>query len=245
MKKSVAILVLLALFVNLKAEEIMVLAAASLKFVLEDVKKEFLANRSGDSIEVSYIASGKAYNQIINGAPAHLFVSADTSYPQKLYDDKGAPNAPINYVKGKLVLVTMNKNLPLDSIDSLKDKNITHIALPNPKLAPYGVAAKEAMDSAKIYDTIKDKIVLGESIGQAYNYVKSGSSEVGFNALSMVIKDDAVKYIVIDEKTYNPILQAMVITNHGKDSKLAKDFSEFILSPKAQEIFASYGYDKP
>lgn len=245
MKKSVAVLLLLALFVNLKAEDIMVLAAASLKYVLEDIKTEFLQNRPNDKIDTSYIASGKAYNQIVNGAPAHLFIAADTSYPEKLYDTKGTSDKPTNYVKGKLVLFTINKNLKLDSLDILKDKDIRNIAIPNPKLAPYGVAAQQALESANLWKTIESKIVLGESIGQATQYVKSGSSEVGFTALSMVIKDKEANYFTIDPKTYKPILQAMVITDYGKDSKLAKEFKEFIMSKKAQDIFATYGYDKP
>lgn len=247
MKKG--LIILFVLFVNLNAEEIMVLAAASLKYVLEDIKSEFLQDRKNDKIEVSYIASGKAYNQIKNGAPAHFFIAADVSYPQKVYDDKFAGSEVVNYVKGKLVLFTTNetlkKGVKLDSINDLLDSNTKHIALPNPKLAPYGVAGEEALQNLKLYDKLKDKIVLGESIGQATSYVKSGSSEVGFTALSMVIKDKDVKYVVIDDKAYSPILQAMVITKHGKDSKLAKDFRDYILSPKAQAIFANYGYDKP
>ncbi|RAX52257.1 molybdate ABC transporter substrate-binding protein [Helicobacter sp. 16-1353] len=245
MKKSVAVLLLLALFVNLKAEDIMVLAAASLKYVLEDIKTEFLKTRPGDKIDTSYIASGKAYNQIINGAPAQLFIAADTSYPERLYKDNGAAEAPVNYVKGKLVLFSIDKNLKIDSLNILKDSKIKHIALPNPKLAPYGVAAQQSLESAKLWDSVQPKIVLGESIGQATQYVKSGGSEVGFSALSMVIKDKEANYLVVDEATYKPILQAMVITKYGKDSKLAKDFKDFILSPKAQEIFATYGYSKP
>lgn len=245
MKKSVTVMLILALFMSLKAEEIMVLAAASLKYVLEDIKTEFLKDRPNDKIEASYIASGKAYNQIINGAPAHFFIAADTSYPQKLYDTKATSDKPENYVRGKLVLFSANKDLKITSLDILRDSALKHIALPNPKVAPYGVAGKQALEKANLYKDIESKIVLGESIGQATQYVKTGSSEIGFTALSMVIKDKDVVYYEVDSAAYEPILQAMVITEHGKNSKLTKDFKAFILSPKAQEIFASYGYDKP
>lgn len=239
------ILVLFLAIVSLNAEEIMVLAAASLKFALEDIKTEFLKDRKNDNININYIASGKAYNQIVNGAPAQLFIAADTQYPQKLYDSSNAASKPISYAKGKLVIFSTNKNLTLNSIQDLKNSNIKHIALPNPKLAPYGVAGEEALKNANIYKDVESKIVLGESIAQAYQYTKSGASEAGFNALSMVIKDKDVKYIDVNDKLYKPILQAMVITKYGANSKLAKDFEDFILSPKAQAIFASYGYDKP
>lgn len=243
MKKIIFALFLI--LASLNAEDIMVLGAASLKFVLEDIKAEFLKDRPNDKIDISYIASGKAYNQIVNGSPTHLFIAADTSYPQKLFDSKNAASNPTNYVKGKLVVFSTDKNLKLDSLDDLKDSKIKHIALPNPKLAPYGVAGEQALKKANIYKDVESKIALGESIAQAYQYVKSGASEAGFNALSMVIKDKDVKYINVDESLYEPILQAMVITKYGANSQLAKDFRDFILSPKAQEIFASYGYDKP
>lgn len=243
MKKLLLVLCLAFGFAN--AEDIMVLAAASLKFVLEDIKAEFLKDRTGDKIEVSYIASGKAYNQIINGSPAHFFIAADTGYTQKLFDEKRTSDKPTNYVKGKLVLVSYDKNLKIDSLDILKDGKIKKIALPNPKLAPYGVAGEQSLQKSKIYDAVKNKLVLGESIGQAYQYIKTGASEVGFNALSMVIKDKDANYFVVDSALYEPIAQAMVITDAGKNSKLAKDFKAYILGKKAQEIFASYGYDKP
>lgn len=243
MKKMVLILCLA--FGLASAEEIMVLAAASLKFVLEDIKAEFLKDRKGDKIEVSYIASGKAYNQIINGSPAHLFIAADTEYAQKLYDEKKTSDMPTNYVTGKLVLASYDKNLKIDSLEILKDSKIKKIALPNPKLAPYGVAGEAALQKSALYDAVKDKIVLGESIGQAMQYIATGAAEIGFNALSMVIKDEKANYLKVDESLYEPIAQAMVITEAGKNSQLAKDFKAYILDAKAQEIFATYGYDKP
>ncbi len=239
------ILALCLVFASVNAEEITVLAAASLKFVLEDIKAEFLKDRKGDKIEVSYIASGKAYNQIINGSPAQFFIAADTGYTQKLYDEKKTSDKPVNYVKGKLVLVSYDKSLKITSLEILKDSKITKIAFPNPKLAPYGVAAEQALQKSKLYDAVKSKLVLGESIGQAMQYIKTGASEIGFNALSTVIKDKDANYIEVDSSLYEPITQAMVITEAGKDSKLAKDFKAYILGKKAQEIFATYGYDKP
>ncbi len=245
MKKIIALTMLFALFINLKAEDIIVLAAASLKYVLEDIKIEFLKDRPSDKIDINYIASGKAYNQIINGSPAHLFIAADNQYPKKLFDAKITNDKPINYAKGKLILFTMNKNIKIESISVLKNKSIKHIALPNPKLAPYGVAAMQAMKKYEIYNDVKEKIVFGESIGQATQYVKSNSAEIGFSSLSMVIKDKNANYLIVDKTLYNPILQAMILTRNGESSKLAKEFKNFILDKKAQDIFKSYGYDKP
>lgn len=229
------------------AEEINVLAAASLKYVLEDIKKEFLKTHKKDKIQVSYISSGKAFAQIQNGLPTHLFIAADTSYPQKLYDAKLASDKPKNYAKGKLVLFSINSAFDAKSPDVLKNDNLRDIAIPNPKVAPYGRAAEEYLKSQKLHKKLSSKLRVGESIGQATTYVLQGSSEVGFSALSMVIKDKTpnLTYTILDESTYKPINQALVIPSHGADSKLTSDFVSYILeSKKAQEIFKAYGYDK-
>lgn len=248
MKKILSICALSAFMcVNAMAEQINVLAAASLKYVLEDIKSEFLKTHKKDKIEVNYISSGKAYAQIQNGSPTHLFIAADVSYPQKLYDEKLAPSQPSNYAKGKLVLFSANADFKADSIEILKNDKIKHIAIPNPKLAPYGRAAEEFLQSQKLEKKLKSKLSVGDSIGQATSYVLQGASEVGFSALSMVIKDKSANltYTLIDENTYKPINQSLIIPNHGKDSKLAKEFVEYILTSKvAEKIFQEYGYDK-
>ena len=153
------------------AEKIQVLAAASLKFVLEGIKNEFLQTREGDSIEISYISSGKAYAQIQNGSPAELFIAADTEYPQKVYKEKLGADKPQNYVRGKLVVFSANKDYDASTSEVLKNPAIKHIAIPNAKLAPYGVAAEAYIKSAKLEKLLNPKLVLGESIGQATTYV--------------------------------------------------------------------------
>lgn len=252
-KLLVALVLSAFVSVSVLAEEINVLAAASLKFVLEDIKKEFLKTHKKDKIEVSYISSGKAYAQIQNGSPTHLFIAADTEYPQKLYKEKLTAEKPRNYAKGKLVLMSADKNFKVDSIEILKSDKLTDIAIPNPKVAPYGRAAEEFLKASKLQKDVKSKLRTGESIGQAYAQITEGGAQVGFNALSMVIKNDEKKkdkiknlsYIVIDEKTYKPINQALVIPNHGKDSALAKEFAEFVLnSDFAAKTFKAYGYEK-
>ncbi|MCX2716207.1 molybdate ABC transporter substrate-binding protein [Helicobacter sp. MIT 21-1697] len=230
------------------AEEINILAAASLKYVLEDIKNAYLKAHKNDKIHISYLSSGKAYAQIQNGFPAHLFIAADVSYPQKLYDEKLAPLPPIDYAKGKLVLFSVNTKFKANNIDILQNGTITHIAIPNPKLAPYGRAAEEFLKSQKLDKKLKNKLSTGDSIGQATNYVLTGASEIGFSALSMVIKNKTphLTYTLIDENTYKPINQALIIPAFGKDSQLAKDFAKYIThSQSAQKIFKEYGYDKP
>ncbi|WP_297813702.1 molybdate ABC transporter substrate-binding protein [uncultured Helicobacter sp.] len=234
-------------FVNAQAEEIKVLGAASLKYVLEEIKNNFLQDKPQDKIEISYISSGKAYAQIKNGAPIHLFVAADVSYPAKLYEENLAPVKEEIYAKGKLVLWSNNADFKLQEFKDILNPKITHISIPNPKVAPYGRASVEALEATKMLKLIESKFVTGESIGVATTYVESKNAEVGFTALSMLgeggINTKEMSFVSIDENLYKPINQALIIPNYGKNSNLAKDFKVYILSDKAKEIFLKFGYN--
>lgn len=233
------------------AEKITILAAASLKFVLEDIKKDFLKTHKKDKIEVSYIASGDAYAQIKEGNKAELFIAADADYPAKVFADGNGASEPKNYVKGKLVLFSINKDFNATSDAILKDAKVQNVAIPNPKVAPYGRAAEAYLKKTKQDKPLKKKLAIGQSIGEATTYVVQGSADVGFTALSMVIKGKVkdenpdLTYAVIDQKYYEPIVQSLVVTKAGENSKLAKEFAEYLLGDKAQAVFANYGYDKP
>lgn len=239
-----ALLLLGSHFAN--AEQIRVLGAASLKYVLEDIKNDFLKNRPNDSIEISYISSGKAYSQIKNGAPVHLFVAADVSYPAKLYTEKLAPQKEEIYAKGKLVLWSNDVNFKLQKFEDILNDKIKHISVPNPKVAPYGRASMEALEATNMLKKVESKFVLGESIGSATTYVESKSAEVGFTALSMLgvggINTPTMSFVAIPENLYKPILQALIIPNYGKDSKLANEFKTYILGKEAKAKFIQFGY---
>lgn len=245
-KLTISVIAGICLSINANAEDIRVLGAASLKYVLEDIKNDFLKNRPNDKIEISYISSGKAFAQIQNGAPVHLFVSADTDYPAKLFKENLAPNKEEVYAKGKLVLWSNNKSFKITKFEDILNKNIKHISIPNPKLAPYGKASMEALESTNMLKDVKDKFVTGESIGVATTYVESNNAEVGFTALSMLgeggINTPAMSFVAIDEKIYKQIEQALIIPNFGKDSKLANEFKDYILSKDAKEKFIKFGY---
>ncbi|AWI34351.1 molybdate ABC transporter substrate-binding protein [Helicobacter apodemus] len=241
-----AVLVGILVFNGAYAEEIRVLGAASLKYVLESIKEDFLKSRKGDKIDISYLSSGKAYAQIKNGAPVHLFVSADVSYPAKLYEDKLASQKEEIYAKGKLVLWSNNKDFKITKFKDILNPKITHIAIPNPKLAPYGRASIEALESTKMLKSVEGKFVTGESIGAATTYVESKNAEVGFTALSMLgdngINTNTMSFVAIDENLYKPINQALIIPKFGENSKLALEFKNYILSKEAKKRFLEFGY---
>ena len=245
-KVLVASVVSALLSLSAQAEDIKVLGAASLKYVLEEIKSDFLKDKPEDKIEISYISSGKAYAQIKNGAPVHFFVAADVGYPAKLYEEKLAPNKEEIYAKGKLVLWSNDANFKIQEFKDILNPKITHIAIPNPKVAPYGRASVEALSTTKMLTQVESKFVTGESIGAATTYVESKNAEVGFTALSMLgesgINTPTMSYVAIDESLYKPINQALIVPNYGKDSKLASDFKAYILSDKAKEKFLKFGY---
>ena len=245
-KVLVASVVGALLSLSAQAEDIKVLGAASLKYVLEEIKSDFLKDKPEDKIEISYISSGKAYAQIKNGAPVHLFVAADVGYPAKLYEEKLAPNKEEIYAKGKLVLWSNDANFKIQEFKDILNPKITHIAIPNPKVAPYGRASVEALSTTKMLTQVESKFVTGESIGAATTYVESKNAEVGFTALTMLgesgINTPTMSYVAIDESLYKPINQALIVPNYGKDSKLASDFKAYILSDKAKEKFLKFGY---
>lgn len=233
------------LSIHAQAKEIQVLAAASLKYVLEAIKSDFLQGRE-DSINISYTSSGKAFAQIKNGARVHLFISADVDYPKKLYQQNLVPQKEEIYAKGKLALWSNQKEFSLTQFNDILNPKITHIAIPNPKVAPYGKASLEALRNANILEKVQDKFVVGESVGGATTYVESKNAEVGFSALSMFkgggIKSQNMSLVILDERLHAPIFQALVLTNYGKDSKLAQDFKEYILSKNAKKTFVAFGY---
>ncbi|MDO7253018.1 molybdate ABC transporter substrate-binding protein [Helicobacter cappadocius] len=241
MKKIIlcSILVLGMLF----AKEANIAAAANLQYVLQEISKEFLLTHKNDKLNISYSSSGKAYAQISQSAPVDLFVSADEEFPQKLYMEKKTLDKPQIYAQGVLVLWSANPKIKIHTLEDLDQKDIFHIAIPNPELAPYGRAAKEVLQKTKLYDLVKSKLINASSISQAHQFVSSGNAEVGFGALSLIDKKDKkISYIIVDKSFYAPINQALVLTNYGKNNSLAKEFKEFILSTKAKKIFQKYGY---
>lgn len=230
--------------VGLFGGELKILAAANLKQVLEEIKGEFLKNYPNESISITYLASGKAYAQIKSGMDVDLFFSADSKKPQKLFEEGFAMMEPSVYALGKLVLCTasgVNVSTPYVLKSSEK---IKHIALANPKLAPYGEAAIEFLNKSGLYKNVEDRLVYGDSIGQALNFVKSGNAEVGLNALSLVIADPKMSYLVIDPALYSPIRQSFIVLKNTKNAQISRAFARFVLSSDAQELFVKYGYER-
>jgi molybdate transport system substrate-binding protein len=232
------------------ADELTIAAAADLTFVFTDVAAKFQA-QTGDSAKLSFGSSGNFFSQIQNGAPYDLFFSADISYAKKL-EDAGLtePGSLYRYAIGKIVLwvpadskLEVSKGMPV-----LSDPAIRKIAIANPAHAPYGRAAMAAIKHDRLYDTIKDKIVLGENISQTAQFVQSGNADIGVIALSLALSPtmkDKGKYFEVPAEDYPAIAQAVVILKSSKHKELAQKFIAFIKQPATSELMQRYGFVVP
>lgn len=229
------------------SDKIIIATAANVQYVMQDIKKEF-EKESSQKIEIVVSSSGKLTTQIQEGAPFDVFVSADTKYPQEIYDKGGSDEKPKIYALGTLVLWSKNIDSADLKVDNLIDQKIKKIAIPNPRVAPYGEAAIQVLQKQKFFEQLEKKLVYGESIAQTAQYISSGSVEAGFNALSVVLSPEMKgkgQYIVIDSTLYKPIEQAAILLKHSKDSPkkvTSEKFYNFLYSKKAKEIFKKYGY---
>ena len=229
-----------------KEAPILIATAANMQFAIEPLINTF-TEKTGIPCEAIISSSGKLTAQIKEGAPYAIFLSADRKYPETLYDAGLTIAVPKTYAQGQLVLWTTLKNV-IPSIDLLKAKNITHIAVANPKTAPYGRAAMEVLTHYQIQDTIANKLVFGESIAQTNQFIRSQVAAIGFTAKSVVVSPRVTgigQWVAIDTRLYKPIEQGVVLLKQeAEDMKKAQQFYDFLFSEEGQTILAANGYLK-
>ncbi|MFV7789336.1 molybdate ABC transporter substrate-binding protein [Aliarcobacter lanthieri] len=221
--------------------------AANVSYAINDLIAEFNKTNPDTKIEVVLGASGKFTAQIQNGAPFDIFMSADMKFPETLYKEKLTATEPVVYAQGSLAMLSAKEIDFSKGIEVVINDNIKKVAIANPKTAPYGTAAIEALKNANILDKVESKFVYAESISQAVTYALT-AADIGFIAKSLLYEDKMAKYkenvhwVSVDPKLYTPIDQGIVVLNKAKDNAEAKAFYEFILSDKAKEIFKNFGY---
>lgn len=249
MMKMLAALCLLTMAAVAQAEPLTVAIAANLKYVFDDLSAEF-KKETGIETQSVLNASGKIAAQVRNGAPFDVFLSADMEFPEKLYKDGYAVTPPKPYAYGLLVLWT-EKDVDLaKGVPGLADASVGKVAIANPKLAPFGRQAMKALDYYKVGAAVEPKLVYAESITQVSQYVDSKAADVGFSAKSIVIAPETAgkgKWVEVPAESYEPIAQGMVILKHGAaaNAESSRKFYDFVLSAKARDIFAKYGYKLP
>jgi molybdate transport system substrate-binding protein len=241
------ILALMVLGSSIFASQINVAVAANVSYAIDALVKEFNKTNPDTKVQITLGSSGKLTAQIKNGAPFNIFMSANMKFPESLYEDKIAITKPIIYAQGSLAMLSSKELDFSKGIDLIKDDSISKVAIANPKTAPYGTAAIEAIKNAKISDEIEKKFVYAESISQVVTYATT-AADIGFIAKSSMYDEKMSKYkenvhwVSVDSSLYTPIDQGIVILNNAVDNAEVKAFYDFILSAKAKKIFVNYGY---
>ncbi len=233
------------------AQSITVAAAADLNYALTDLASQFERN-TGNKVILTVGASGNLYSQIMNGAPFDLFFSADEEYPKRLVESgKADPSSLRVYAVGHLVLWVPNGS-SLDPgnlrMEVLTEPAVKRIAIANPQHAPYGRAAMAALDHFGLKSKVADKLVLGESVSQAAQFVQSGNAQAGLIALSLA-KSPAMeskgKYWELPLDAYPELRQAAVVVTASQQKKTAQAFLDFVLSAEGQAVLRKYGLAPP
>lgn len=248
MRKILVIFISLFLSSFLFASEVKLAVAANVQNAFSKLQEKFGELYPDIILKPSFGASGAFRTQIKNGADFDIFLSADVGFAQEIYDAKLAVSEPQVYAQGALALFSTKKVDFSKGLEVLKDDSIKKISIANPKTAPYGKAGVEALKNAKVYDSVKSKLVQAESIGQAVAQTLS-AADIGFVAKSTFYTDDMKKYeenvnwISVDSSLFNPINQAMIIIKSSKNLKDTELLYNFLLSEDGKKIFRDFGYN--
>ncbi|MDO9106583.1 MAG: molybdate ABC transporter substrate-binding protein [Methylovulum sp.] len=233
---------------NVLAAQVLVAVASNFTKPMEEIAAEFKQS-TGHSAELSFGASGKFVAQIENGAPFQVFLSADEKKPEKLTESGFAVvGTRFTYAVGKLVLWSAKPGYVDAEGKVLSTGTFKHLAIADPKLAPYGAAALEVLKALGLEERTRPLLVLGENISQAQQFISTGNAELGFIALSQVIKDGKIGegsgWIIPSDK-YALIRQDAVLLKTGVDNPAAHALLEYLKSAKALAIIEKYGYGLP
>ncbi|MDO9118154.1 MAG: molybdate ABC transporter substrate-binding protein [Nitrospira sp.] len=232
------------------AEEITIAAASDLNFAMKDLVAEY-EKIAGHQVKLSLGSSGNFYAQIQNGAPFDLYFSADIGYPRKLEEAGLTVSGSLyRYAVGRIVLWagTASRLDVSKGLDVLREPGIKKIAIANPKHAPYGRAAVAAMESSRVYESVREKLILGENISQAAQFIESGACEIGIIALSLALSpamSGKGAYWEIPAEAYPPLEQGAVILKQSRNQEAARRFLEFLKGPQGQDIMRRYGFLLP
>lgn len=231
---------------------IRVAAAADLKFALDEVITEFQRQYPQITVRVSYGSSGSFFAQLSQRAPFDIFFSADRAYPRRLIEQGLAlPETEFPYAVGRIVLwVPRSSALAVETLGvrALLEPTVKKIAIANPRHAPYGRAAEAALQSLLVYDTVGEKLVYGENVVQAAQFVQSGAAQIGVVALSLALAPtlrDQGRLWEFPPESYPRLEQGGVVLSWVRDRESTQLFREFVLSSRGREIFKRYGFLLP
>jgi molybdate transport system substrate-binding protein len=243
--KQLAGLLALVTWGAAQANDVQVAVAANFTAPMQKIAAAF-EHDTGHKAVLAFGATGKFYAQIVNGAPFEVLLAADDETPAKLEaEHRTVPGTRFTYATGKLVLWSAQDGYVDAQGQVLKTGDVAHLAIANPKTAPYGAAAVETLHKLHVYERVQGKLVQGENIAQTYQFVVTGNAPLGFVALSQVYRDG--KFTsgsgwIVPESLHAPIRQDAVILAKGSANPAAKALADYLKSDKAKDIIRSYGY---
>lgn len=217
--------------------ELRIAVASNFKAPASELVKRF-QERTGRNVTITLGSTGKLYAQIRNGAPFAVFLAADAERPRLLEQEiPAAKGSRFTYAIGKLVLWSPDPEL-VDNEGKVLESDFGKLALANPKLAPYGVAAEEVLRKKGVWDKVERRLVRGENIGQTFQFVSTGNAEIGFVALSQA-KGKGGSLWEVPHELYTPIEQQAVLLSGDEG---AREFLEFLKSEEARKLIREFGY---
>lgn len=243
-ERAVGLLVLSAALLMAQAARagpvVRVAVAANFTAAMKRIAAGF-ERSTGDRVRVSFGSTGSLYAQIRNGAPFDLFLAADERRPRLLEREGSAvPGSRFTYAVGRLVLWSPQKNL-VSGDEVLKGTGFSHLAIANPKTAPYGAAAEQVLRRLDLWSKLQPRIVRGENIAQTYQFTATGNAQLGFVALSEAMKSGGSRWN-IPQSFYKPIRQQAVLLVHGKDNRAAHALLAYLKSAAGHRVIRSFGY---
>jgi molybdate transport system substrate-binding protein len=210
---------------------------------------EAFGQRTGHRLALSSGSTAKFYAQVKSGAPFDALLSADEETPLRMEKEKLAVSGSrFAYAVGRLALWSPRAGLVDPDGAVLRTAGFKRLAIANPKLAPYGAAAKSTMENVGVWQAVQGKLVQGENIAQTYQFVSSGNADLGFVALSQLREGDALtsgSYWLVPERFHKPLRQDAVLLKHGASNAAARAFLEYLRSASARELIRAYGYELP
>ncbi|NIJ44976.1 molybdate transport system substrate-binding protein [Wenyingzhuangia heitensis] len=227
-----------------KHQKLNIAVAANMQYAIKEIGVAF-TKQSGILPNFIIASSGKLTAQIQQGAPYHVFLSADMKFPSSLHKDSLTLNKPKVYALGTLIIWTTRDSLQ-PNLNSLTSNKIKNIAIANPKTAPYGTAAIEVLKKHNLYSVLKDKLVFGESISQVNQFISTKATQIGFTSKSVIYQKNTNSknsWFQISNNDYTPMQQGIVIIKQNDNQlKNSLSFYNFMFSKKAQQILKKHGY---
>ena len=236
------------LLISIQAAEVTVAVASNFSLPMRKIAAQFEVE-SGHKVRLSFGSTGALYAQIKNGGPFHLLLAADQEAPARLEKEGlGIAGTRFTYAQGRLVLWSRQDGLVDKEGEILKTGHFQKLALANPKLAPYGLAAMETLRSLSVTEQLKPKLVQGENISQAYQFVETENAQIGFVAMSQVFSEGKLlkgSAWIVPPQLYSPIHQDAILLLAGQKNSAATELIRYLKTDKAKSVMSAYGYSHP